>query len=473
MKRIAIVGGGISGLSAAYYLSRAGHDCTLIEASPRLGGVIRTESVGGCLVEAGPDSFISQKPWAMELIRELGIEGEVIGSQDHLRRTYVVRNGKLVPLPDGIQFLIPTRILPILTTPLLSLRAKARMGIELFRRPRPDAPDRSVAEFVIDHYGREVNEYLAQPMVAGVYGGAPESLSISAVMPRMVELERRFGSVTRGVLDGMRQAKSKNHRPASADLGAAAGQPEGGPPRSLFLSLKGGMQQLIDTLETRVSGKIRRLTAEVENVAGSRGAFRLAAGGDSIEADEVVLATPAYRAGDLLQGIDPALAHLLGTVPYNSSVTIALLYARPGFDHPLDGFGFVIPRAERRPLTACTWVNTKFPFRGTEQRALLRAFLGGGRAENADAKSDEHFAQLAHQELSGLMGFDAEPVDWRVHRWPRAMAQYEVGHLGRQAAIEERLAQHPGLWLTGNAYGGIGIPDCIHRSQLVARGVAA
>ena len=471
MKRIAIVGGGISGLSAAYYLAQAGYDCTLIEASPQLGGVIRSERVDGCLVEAGPDSFISQKPWAMELIRELGMEDQVIGSQDHLRRTYVLRNGKLIPLPDGIQFLIPTRIAPILTTPLLSLRAKARMGFELFRRPAAESRDRSVAEFVIDHYGREVNEYLAQPMLAGVYGGAPESLSINAVMPRMVEMERRFGSVTRGVLDGMRHAKPDDKRGSSSHQRDGA-NPEGGPPRSLFLSLQGGMQQLIDVLAARLEGNIRRVTATVENIEGSQGAFRLAAGGDSIDADDVVVATPAYRAGALLRNIDPDLALLLETIPYNSSVTIALLYARPPFDHPLDGFGFVIPRAERRPLTACTWVNTKFPYRGAENRALLRAFVGGSRAAEAGRGSDEQLAQLAHQELSTLMGFRADPVAWKVHRWPQAMAQYEVGHLQRQQAIEERLGRHPGLWLTGNAYVGIGIPDCIHRSQFVARAIS-
>jgi oxygen-dependent protoporphyrinogen oxidase len=232
------------------------------------------------------------------------------------------------------------------------------------------------------------------------------------------------------------------------------------------------MQQLIDVLAARLHGTVRRLTATVERIEGSRGTFRLSVGGDSIHAEELVLATPAYRAGELLRHIDPELALLLETIPYNSSVTIALLYARPPFAHPLDGFGFVVPRAERRPLSACTWVNTKFPYRGTESRALLRAFLGGGRAEDAAANSDEQLARLAHQELSALMRFDAEPVAWRVQRWPRAMAQYEVGHLRRQQAIEERLGLQPGLWLTGNAYIGIGIPDCIHRSQLVAHAIS-
>jgi oxygen-dependent protoporphyrinogen oxidase len=286
-------------------------------------------------------------------------------------------------------------------------------------------------------------------------------------MPRMVELERRFGSVTRGVLDGMRRAKGQRRSPINHGGGA---DPDGGP-QALFLSLKEGMQQLVDTLAARLDGSMRRVTATVERIAGSRGAFRLAAGGDSIAADEVVLATPGYRAGELLRDIDPNLALLLETIPYNSSITIALLYARPEFEHPLDGFGFVVPRAERRPLTACTWVNTKFPHRGTASRALLRAFLGGGRAEQAFADSDERLAGLAHQELSSLMKYRPEPVAWRLHRWPRAMAQYEVGHLRRQQTIEERLHIHPGLWLTGNAYIGIGIPDCIRRSQLVAQAI--
>ncbi len=467
MKRIVIVGGGISGLSAAYYLSKAGHDCTLLESCSRLGGVIRSERLEGCVVEAGPDSFIAQKPWAMELIRELGLEDQVIASQDHLRRTYVLRKGRLVAVPDGLQFLIPTRVAPILSTPLLGLQAKARMGLELFRRPR-EGPDRSVAEFVIDHYGREVNEYLAQPMLAGIYGGAPESLSVNAVLPRLVELERRFGSVTRGVLDGMRRSAEGG---GSANHGGGANG--GGKPRGLFLSLRGGMQQLIDTLASRIEGKVRRVTATVEQVAGARGAFRLAAGGDAITAEEVVLATPAYHAGELLRETAPELADLLESIRYNSSVTIALLYARPEFEHALDGFGFLVPRAEKRPLTACTWVNTKFPDRGTESRALLRAFLGGSRAEEADADSDEQLAGLAHRELSGLMDYRAEPAAWRVHRWPRAMAQYEVGHLERQRRIEERLALYPGLWLSGNAYIGIGIPDCVRRSRMVAEAIDA
>jgi protoporphyrinogen/coproporphyrinogen III oxidase len=457
MKRIAIIGGGISGLSAAYYLSKAGHDCTLIESEKQLGGVMRTERLHDCVIEAGPDSFLSQKPWALELIRELGIEVQLIGSNDHLRRTYVVRNGKLVPLPEGMQFLMPTKIAPILTTPLLSLGAKARMGLEYFRKPSATRADRSVADFVIDHYGREVNEYLAQPMVSGVYGGSPERLSINAVMPKIVELERRYGSVTRGVLASQSEASEANGHPTGS-----------GAPQTVFVSLKNGMQQLVDTLLTRMQGEIRIVIGTAEKIEGAKGNYRIALNGDAIEADEVVLATPAYRAGELLRGRDEKLTELLESIPYHSAIIVALIYSRPEFDHPLNGFGFVVPRAEKQVLTACTWVNTKFPHRAAQNRALLRAFFGTHAADQMVSLPDEYVQTFAHNDLRRLMHYNATPIGSRVQRWDRTMPQYEVGHLARQQEIDERLRQQQGLWLTGNSYAGIGIPDCIHRSQQVA-----
>src|SRR5712664_4495171 len=224
---IVIVGGGISGLSAAYYLAKAGISSTLIEKRPRLGGVIQTERIDGCLVEAGPDSFLSAKPWALELIRDLGLEGEVIGSNDHLRKIFIRKRGRLVAMPDGLQFLVPTKIAPILTTPLLSWPAKARIALEYFRRP-PAAPrqDCSVSEFVADHYGQEAVEYLAEPLLAGVYGGAPEELSVASVLPRFVELEAKYGSLSKGML--------AERRPSAA------------PPQALFRTLKGGLGSLIE-----------------------------------------------------------------------------------------------------------------------------------------------------------------------------------------------------------------------------------
>lgn len=456
MSRVAIVGGGISGLSAAYFLDKAGHRCTLIESQDRLGGVIRTERAEGCLIEAGPDSFIAQKPWALELIRELGIEDQVIGSRDHLRTTCILRGGRLIPLPDGIQFLAPTKFLPMVTTRLLSWRAKATMALEWFQRPPAQSPyrsaDRSVAEFVRQHYGDEVNEYLAQPMLAGVYGGSPEQLSISAVLPRFVELERKYGSLTRGILKSRPKPQPGSSRK----------------PGSLFLTLKGGMGVLTGTLAQKLEGRLERVTAEVTRIERVGDRFALATRGGTLEADQVVLAVPANRAAPLLERFDPQLAGLLGQVRYHSSITISLVYRRPEFEHPLNGFGFLIPRAEKRQLVACTWVNTKFAHRAADDRPLLRAFLAGEKAEAFLPLSDAELGEMAHGELSEIMGFAARPAACRVHRWPRAMAQYQVGHEALVENIERKVDAIPGLYLTGNAFAGIGIPDCIRRSRQVA-----
>lgn len=461
MKRIAIIGGGISGLSAAYFLRKAGHGCTLIERQERLGGVIRSEEVDGCLIEAGPDSFIAEKPWAMELIRELGMADEVIGSNDHLRKTYVLRRGRLVALPDGVQFMVPTKILPLATTGLLSLGAKAKMGLEWFRRPRGEQPDRSVAEFVREHYGTEVNEYLAQPMLAGVYGGEPEKLSVNSVLPRFVELERKHGSLTKGVLES---------RLAAARKGGSnrAGKPGG----SLFLSMKGGMQQLTDALFREIEASLTVIRGDAETVERTPAGLAVRVNGGMIEADEVVIAAPAYEAGRIVAGLDPRSAELLSGIGYSSSITVALLYHRPPFDHPLNGFGILMPRAEGRSIAACTWVNTKFPFRAAEDRALLRGFFAGAKAEAAMSSGDSGIAIEVQRELQALMGFRAEPAGYRVHRWRRAMAQYEVGHQKRLAELETRLERAPGLHLAGNGYSGIGIPDCIRRSRQIAETIS-
>ena len=459
MIQVAIVGGGISGLSAAYYLVQRGYECTLIEARSRLGGVIRSERVDGCLVEAGPDSFLAQKPWALELIRELGMEDQVIGSQDRRRRTYVLRNGKLVALPEGIQFLAPTRLRPVLATPLLSWAAKARLALEWFRKPE-DIDDESVAEFVCRHYGPEVNEYLAQPMLAGVYGGSPEKLSMNSVLPRFVEMARKHGSLTKAMLRARR-----TRRPA---FGPA--QPL--PPAPLFQSLRNGMQQLTDALAARIRGRVRIVTATAESLDRLPAGYHLRTSAGPLEAQQVVLATPAYRAAEVVKQLDPGLADLLLAVPYHSSITITLLYPRPEFDHRLNGFGYLVPRAEGKNLAACTWVNTKFRYRADRKTGLLRAFLAGDKAEQQLSASDGELADLAHRELSEAMGFEARPGTFRVQRWERAMAQYEVGHQKRLDAVNGRLRGLPGLYVGGNGFTGIGIPDCVRRSRSIAEQVA-
>lgn len=469
---VVIIGGGITGLAAAYYLLRGGCRCTLVEREVRLGGVIRTEQADGCVIEAGPDSFISQKPWALELIRELGLEADLIGSNDHLRKTYILRHGRLVPMPDGLFLMVPTAIRPLLSTPLLSPGTKIRMACELLRRARTsgrsDGPaaangkvttparDRSVAEFIRNHYGQEAVDYLAEPLLAGIYGGDAAELSVNSVLPRFVELERRFGSLTRGVLASRAQTASSSKA------------------APLFLTLKGGMQQLIEALESAIAGKVTFVRGEVEAVEStgnesSPNRLRVSLSGTALEADHVVIATPAYAAGRLLRGMDASLADLLGGIRYHSSITIALGYERSGFRHRLEGFGFLVPKVERRLLTACTWVGTKFPHRVAENRLLLRAFIGCGTNESLLTRSDDALVHEAREELQRLMGVTEEALFSRVVRWRRAMAQYNVGHERRIAEIQGRLDRFPRLHLAGNAYMGIGIPDCIHSAQLAAQ----
>ena len=454
--RAAIIGGGITGLSAAYELAQAGREAVLIEEQPSLGGVIQTEVVEGCVVEGGPDSFLSAKSAGEELARELGLGGDLIGSLDHQRMTYVVRGGRLVPLPDGLLMMVPTKVLPMALSPLLGWGTKIRMGLEILRRPAGPGGDRSVAAFIEDHYGREAVDYLAEPLLAGVYGGSADRLSVESVLARFVELERRHGSLTRGVLAARRAARH----------GAAASAP-------LFRTLRNGLAQLTAELERRIRPRCRIVHARATRVSRGAERYRIRVGGASLEAEQVIFACPAWQAGALLRGLDPRLADLLEAIPYTSSVTLALGYRREDCGPVPPGFGFLVPARERGALVACTFVGAKFPFRVPDTHVVLRCFLGGSGGEAVLEQNDEDLIRLVRAELKRLLGWDAEPCFTRLRRWRRAMAQYEVGHAARVSQIRALAAQHPGLQLAGNAYEGIGVPDCIRTGRAAARAVLA
>ncbi|MEO8660043.1 MAG: protoporphyrinogen oxidase [Bryobacteraceae bacterium] len=456
MHRAVIIGGGISGLSAAYYLNKAGVPAVLIERAPRLGGVIQTETVNGCVLEEGPDSFLSAKPAALELIREVGLASDVIGSNDHLRVTYIWKGGRLIPLPDGMMMMVPTKFTPILMSPLLSWATKIRMGLEIFRQPgNGSGRDRTVSEFIEDHYGRESVDYLAEPLLSGVYGGSPDRLSVASVLTRFVELEGKYGSLTRGVLASRRAAGPK-----------AQGAP-------LFRTLKGGLAQLTRTLEEKIRPNTVVIQAEADALERTDSGFRVRAGAEWIEAANVVVATPAWQAGGLLGAVDPVLAELLRGVQYSSSMTLALGYEKATLGHSLKGFGFLVPAKERGRLVACTWVGTKFSHRVPEGQAVLRCFLGGAADEGILDESDEAVVAIVLEELHKIMGITAKPSFYRIARWKKSMAQYTVGHQARVISIEERLAAQPNLYLAGNAYYGIGIPDCIKMGRQAADRIAA
>ena len=451
---VAIVGGGISGLSTAYYLAKAGIPSTLIEARPRLGGVIQTAQAGGCVIEGGPDSFISIKPAAMELIRELGMAGEVIGSNDHLRVTYVWRRGRLVPLPDGLQLMVPTKLMPLLTTRLLGWPTKVRMGMELFHPPGRRPEDQSVADFVTAHYGAEAVDYLAEPLLSGIYGGSPSALSITSVLPRFVELEAKYGSLTKGVLAELRANKSEARK------------------LPLFRTLKNGLADLVTALSARIESHTHVLRQRALAVERTGGGFRIRLENGSLETTQLVLACEAHNAALLLRGLDARLADLLAAVPYSSSMTVALGFPDSAFPQPLQGFGFLVPKCERRRLVACTWVGTKFSHRVPPGTTLLRCFLGGMDDGGVLSETDDAITAAVVAELHDIVGFHAPPSFCRIFRWPRSMAQYTVGHPQRWAEIESRAAAIPGLQLAGNAYTGIGIPDCIRMGKSAAASIA-
>ncbi|MCP5109684.1 MAG: protoporphyrinogen oxidase, partial [bacterium] len=407
MKSVASVGGGISGLSTDYYLAEAGIPSTLIERQPHLGGVITTKIVEGCVVEGGPDSFLTAKPWAMHLIRDLGLEDQVIGSNDHLRVTYVRKKGALVPLPDGLMMMVPTKILPMVTTGLLGWGTKLQMAAEWFRR-RDAAPkqDRSVADFVADHYGQEAVDYLAEPLLAGVYGGSPQLLSVGSVLNRFVELEAQYGSLTRGVL-------SERKKAAAAARGG-----------TLFRTLRGGLGQLVAALQDSVAKSMTVRTGEAEALETDGKGFRIRVNGQWMAADRLVLACQSYHAADLIETVEPEVSELLGSIAYSSSMTVALGYDKSSFRHPLEGFGFLVPKLERGRMIACTWVGTKFTHRVPDDRVMLRCFLGGCDDAAILDEPDETVVATVREELRNIMSIAEEPVFIRVSRWPRSMAQY-------------------------------------------------
>ena len=369
----------------------------------------------------------------------MGLPDEVIGSNDDLRATFILKRGKLEPLPDGMMMMVPTKIMPVVKSGLLGWGTKVKMGLEYFRRPSQHE-DRSVRDFLIDHYGEESVDYIAEPLLAGVYGGDPGQLSANSVLSRFVEMETKYGSLTRAVL--------LQPRPSSR-----------GP---LFRTLKSGLSKLVDALAP--SADFVHGTAEAIERDGK--GWRVRVDGQWIGADRIVLATRAYQAGALLRPHDAALADLLTGIPYTSSLTLSIGYNRGDIRHPLNGHGFLVPKRERRHVKACTWVHRKFNFRVPDSYVVMRCFMSGASLE----ESDSALLEIARTELRDIMGVDAAPLFHTIHRWPGSMAQYTVGHQKRIEEVRSRVKALPNLEIIGNFFDGIGIPDCIRLGKNVAMG---
>lgn len=461
IRRVVVVGGGIAGLAAAHRLGQARRqgapvDEHLVEAGDRLGGVIRTELVDGCVVEAGPDSFLGEKPEAAALARELGLGGSLMGSNDAGRRTYILHKGRLERLPEGLMLLAPARLGPVLTTPLLPVAGKISILREWLMGRAPGGPppgdDESIASFIGRHFGPGMLENIAEPLLAGVYGGDSASLSVRSVLGRFVEMEKKFGSLTRGAMTA---------RKCRANAG------------STFMTLQNGLGSLVEALAGEIGSERVEFgcrAAGVEIVPSAERRYRiLLQGGSSREADSVILALPAWASASLLRNLDRSLSEQLAAIPYTSALTVALAYDGQVRSRLPQGFGFLIPRAENRSLLACTFVHAKFDHRAPDDRALLRCFLGGSRDLRILEASDEEVLSTMREELQSILGLEAPPLFSRIYRWPRAMAQYVVGHGERLRVITGRLREYPGLYLAGNAYQGIGISDAIRTGEAAAR----
>jgi oxygen-dependent protoporphyrinogen oxidase len=470
--RIAIIGGGIAGLAAAYELEKAraagaAVEYTLFEERPRLGGSLASEIVDGAVLERGPDSFLTEKPAAAELCRELGLGGELIPSNDVARKTYIVTRNRLVALPDGLMFLVPTKLVPTALTRLFSVRTKMRMALELLIPPRPSEGDESVAALVKRHFGQEAVDRLADPLLSGIYGGDATQLSAQTVLPRLVEMETKYGSLTRGMLAAHRKMRAMAK---SSSDGASRGG-------AIFTALRGGMGQLVDAITQRLDADSVRTSTSVNGIEKTAQGWKIAAGGASENFDALIMAAPAWTAGELLTPVDAELGAELGGIPYSSSITVNLVYDETKIGPLPDGFGFLVPAVEGRAMLACTFVHRKFLGRTPPGKAVFRAFLGGMKRTDLLAESDQALVEVVRREMREILGaktFGAkvEPEFAQVTRWRRAMAQYAVGHKARMQRVNARVAALPGLRLVGNAYDGIGVPDCIRLGRKAARELA-
>jgi oxygen-dependent protoporphyrinogen oxidase len=450
MLDVAIVGAGISGLSAAYELQQRGLITCVLESRDRPGGVVLTERIDGFLVDAGPDSLLVQKPAAIELCRELGLADRLFPTKQP-RTAYVYRGGALHPIPEASILGFPTRLWPLATSSLFTTRAKLRMAREVFSRPHTSQKDdESIGAFVGRHFGSEAVEYVAEPLLAGIHAGDVDRLSMRAVFPRLVEAEARYGSIIR----------------------AFAGRTGGERGDGAFRSLPGGIGELVGALISRLREGTVRCGGRVHAIEWGEQVRIHQEHHPSVGARALVLAVPAWAAASLLQPIDSSLAHLCDAIPYWSTATVVLAYPREAVAHPMRGTGFVVPRTAGLTITAGSWVSSKWPHRAPDGQVLLRAFLGGARDPHAVERGDSELSAAVERDLSGILRIHGKPTFTRVYRWYRASPQPEVGHLKHMAEIDRRLTRWPRLAISGTGFRGVGIPDCVGDARATAAALA-
>ncbi len=463
-RRIIVVGGGIAGLATAHRLveldreKSLGLQVTLLEASPRLGGSIATERVDDFIVEAGPDSFITEKPWALRLCERLSLTPRLVSTQSAYQKIYIVHQGKLELLPEGFLLLAPTRLWPFIRTPLFSWGGKLRMAAEILLPRRNSDDDESLAAFVRRRFGAQALDRVAQPLVGGIYASDPEQLSLAATMPRFKEMER----TRRSILWAMWSDQRRRNRRQQAGSGARW---------SLFVTLAGGMQEFVDAIVARLPAESLRVNAPVVSLAfdDSQRVWNMTTDrGESFQAAAVILATPAFGSAKILASVAPAASAELEKIPYASTATVSLAYRQEDLPRALDSFGFVVPAIESRRIMACTFNSLKYPGRAPDGKVLLRAFVGGSLQAELFQDDDRAMESNVREELADLLGIRARPLFCRIWRYPRSMPQYRVGHEKSIQRIEAHLAKLPSLGLAGSAYHGVGISDCVRTGEEAA-----
>ena len=468
--RVVVIGAGLSGLVAAYKIAERANgagrrpvELIVLEAKDRVGGAIWTDEINGFTLEGGPDSFITNKPWALELCRDLGLGDQLIGTDDLHRRSFVVREGRLMSVPEGFVLMAPNRLAPLLASPILSWRGKARLLLDLVIPRKDTDSDESLATFVKRRLGREALDRLVQPLVGGIYTADPNELSLKATLPQFPAMEREHRSLILAAIREGRKSKAAERNASGARYG-------------MFVSLAKGMQTLPDTLRAALpAGSVRTNTAvrRVSRNGPSSNWVVDLLDGPSIEADAVVMATEAHASARLLDGVDPNLALQLRSIPYASSVIVNVAFKREQIAHPLNGFGLVVPSIENRSILAASFLSVKFPRRAPKGTALIRVFVGGATQPELFDRDDEEIKSLVRSELEELIGARGVPLLMEVGRHPRAMPQYTLGHLDRVETIRRQAAMHSRLFLAGNAFDGVGIPDTVHKAELAADSVLA
>ena len=452
-ERVLIIGGGVSGLATAYHLSRYAIPCTIIEKSHRTGGLIKTDVIEGCHLEAGPDSYIATKPSVTELAAELpGLKEQIIGSNDAGRKIFVVRNRKLLPMPQGMVMMVPGDWDALAKSELISETAKRSIHDETKLPPLERKQDVSVGQFVGEHFNPEVLEYLTEPLLCGVYGGDSENLSAESVLPRFLGYERKYGSLVKGVQQELKD------RPKSG---------------SLFLSFRDGMQTLTNALTRAMGDRVQIIRGEATDIRRVGNNWKVRVGAETLSARQVALCCPAHVNAKLLETDVAPVADELAAIPYSSAILVMLVFDRASLDHPLDGFGFLVPRGERKTIAAATFVDTKWPDRNPKSLAAIRLFIVGSRAVELANATEEEILALVREDLGSFMGITSAPLFHTFYRWPRSMPQYVVGHGQRVKNIFEHLKNYPELFLVGNSYDGVGVPDCLRHARQVAQHICA